>query len=163
MTRSVFYSFHYKPDNHRAARIRSIGSITGNKPANDNDWESIKKGGDAAIRTWINGQLAGKSCAVVLVGAETAGRPWINYEIDTAWRSNKGVVGIPVHNMEDLWGNRVSKGRNPFTGRTVDSVNLGSVVKCYDPPHTTSSYVYNHIAANIANWIEEAISIRKNN
>ena len=50
MTRRVFYSFYYKPDNWRAAKVRNIGSIEGNRPATDNDWETVKKGGDAAIK-----------------------------------------------------------------------------------------------------------------
>ena len=49
MARRVFYSFHYQPDNWRAATVRNIGSIEGNRPATDNDWEAVKKGGDATI------------------------------------------------------------------------------------------------------------------
>ena len=30
MARRVFYSFHYQPDNWRAAMVRNIGSIEGN-------------------------------------------------------------------------------------------------------------------------------------
>ena len=45
MARRVFYSFHYKNDNWRAATVRSIGTVEGNKPASDNDWETVKKGG----------------------------------------------------------------------------------------------------------------------
>ena len=36
MARRVFYSFHYNPDNWRAAMVREIGSIEGNRPATDN-------------------------------------------------------------------------------------------------------------------------------
>ena len=49
----AFYSFHYVPDNWRAATGRNIGTIEGNKPAPDNDWETFKKGGDMAIKKWI--------------------------------------------------------------------------------------------------------------
>ena len=45
MKRRVFYSFHYSPDNWRAAQVRQIGSIEGNSPASDNDWEQGKKVG----------------------------------------------------------------------------------------------------------------------
>jgi hypothetical protein len=159
--RNVFYSFHYKPDSHRAAKVRNIGTITGNTPASDNDWEEIKKGGDAAIKTWINGQLTGRTCAVVLVGAQTAGRKWINYEIKKAWDDGKGVLGIYVHNLTDLWGATTDMGANPFDKFTVGTQGLASIVKCYNPPYTTSSYVYNHIADNVAGWIEKAIEIRK--
>lgn len=49
MTRRCFYSFHYQPDNWRVSQVRSIGSLEGNPPARDNDWEEVTKGGDAAI------------------------------------------------------------------------------------------------------------------
>jgi hypothetical protein len=43
--RQVFYSFHYKPDSWRVSQVRNIGAIEGNKPAPDNDWETISKTG----------------------------------------------------------------------------------------------------------------------
>lgn len=157
MARKAFYSFHYKPDNWRASEVRNIGAVEGNKPASDNDWETVKRGGDAAIKNWINGQLSGKSVAVVLIGEKTAGRKWINYEIKTAWESGKGVLGIYVHNLKDSSGVQTSKGGNPFT---VDGISLAKIVKAYDPPYSTSTCVYDHIKNNLADWIEKAIEIR---
>ena len=61
-----------------------MGVGEGNKPATDNDWETITKGGDKAIQRWIDDQLDGKSCNVVLIGENTAGRKWIKYEIEAA-------------------------------------------------------------------------------
>ena len=84
MTRRVFFSFHYKPDNWRASKVRNIGKLEGNTPASDNGWETVTKGGDGAIRKWIDDQMRGRSCVVVLVGSKTAGRKWINYEIQKA-------------------------------------------------------------------------------
>src|SRR3546814_894075 len=101
MTRKAFYSFHYKPDNWRAAQVRSMGVIEGNKPASDNAWEDVKAGGDDAIQDWIDAQLKGKSVAIVLIGQNTAGRKWINYEIKKAWVDNKGILGIHIHNLKD--------------------------------------------------------------
>jgi hypothetical protein len=57
MARNCFYCFHYKPDNARASQVRNIGVIEGNKPVSDNDWESITKGGDDAIKRWIASQM----------------------------------------------------------------------------------------------------------
>src|SRR5471030_1563080 len=102
MARKVFYSFHYQPDCSRAAQVRNMGVVDGTVPASDNDWESVKKGGDAAIKKWIDGQLNGTSCAVVLIGANTAGRKWIKYEIESAWNAGKGVLGIYIHGLKDL-------------------------------------------------------------
>jgi len=59
MKRRVFYSFHYTPDNWRAGQVRNIGVIEGNRPATDNDWETVKKGGDRAIERWISAQMHG--------------------------------------------------------------------------------------------------------
>ena len=110
MVRRVFYSFHYEPDNWRAAQVRNIGSIEGNRPATDNDWETVKKGGDAAIKRWIAGQMEFRSCTVVLVGSNTANRKWINHEIVKSWDDGMGVVGIHIHGLEDSGGYTSKKG-----------------------------------------------------
>jgi len=81
MARRVFYSFHYLPDAWRTSQVRNIGAIEGSKPASDNDWEAVKKGGEKAIQKWIDDQLDGRSCTVVLIGKDTAKRKWINYQI----------------------------------------------------------------------------------
>ncbi|MEN9881471.1 MAG: hypothetical protein RLZZ308_654 [Candidatus Parcubacteria bacterium] len=99
--RQVFYSFHYNNDSWRVAKIRNIGTLEGNKPAPDNDWETVKKGGDQAIEKWINDQMSYRSCMVLLIGSETAGRKWIKYEIKKAWSKGMGIVGIYVHNIKD--------------------------------------------------------------
>lgn len=162
MARRCFFSFHYKPDCWRAAKVRNMGVIEGNTPVSDNDWEAVKKGGAKAIKAWIDGQLHGRSCTVVLVGEKTAGRKWIDYEIEASWNAGKGVVGICIHNLEDRDGNQSQKGKNPFDEFTVEEKKLSRIVKLYDPPYKLSSNVYNYINKNIAEWVEEAIEIRDN-
>lgn len=162
MARKVFYSFHYKQDSWRASQVRNAGVVEGNRPASDNDWEEITDAGAPAIRRWIDRQLAGKSCAVVLIGRSTAGRKWIRYEITEAWNAGKGVLGVHVHNLKDGLGRQTVKGRNPFEDIILDSgKRLSTVVKAYDPPYTTSTYVHAHIRTNLAAWVEKAIEIRK--
>jgi hypothetical protein len=165
MAREVFYSFHHRPDSWRAAQVRNAGVIEGNQPVSDNDWEVIKRGGDTAIKAWIDAQLAGKSCAVVLIGTNTSERRYVKYEIQRAWDSGKGLVGIYVHNLKDAAGLQSNRGRNPFAAFTINSgrTNLGDVVRAYDPPYTISTSVYEHIRNNLASWVEEAILIRTRN
>jgi hypothetical protein len=165
MARRVFFSFHYIPDHWRASQVRNIGSIDGNKAATDNDWETVKKGGDAAIKKWIDGQLDGRSCTVVLIGKDTANRKWINYEIEKSWQDGKGVVGIHVHNLKDSTPSQSTKGANPFAGISVGNPKkaLSSIAKTYDPPYTESTKVYDHIKNNLETWIEEAVKIRNAN
>ena len=158
--RRVFFSFHYKPDNWRAAEVRNMGVVEGNPPASDNDWESITLGGDTAIRNWINSQMHGKSCSIVLIGSHTAGRRWIDYEVEKAWNEGKGLLGIYIHNLKDQFGNQSAKGKNPFGGFTIGGEKLSDIVRSYDPPYKTSTSVYAYIRDNIAAWIEDAIRIR---
>lgn len=106
-----------------------------------------------------------RSCAVVLIGTQAAGRKWITYEINKAWNDGKGVLGIYVHNLKDVAGEQSKKGANPLDYVTFKSTGakLSTVAKTYDPPYTTSTNVYNHIKENLSAWIEEAIKIRNAN
>ena len=158
--RRVFFSFHYKPDNWRAAQVRNMGMVEGNTPVSDNDWESVTRGGDAAIKRWIDGQMYGKSCAIVLIGRQTSGRKWIKYEIQKAWNDGKGLLGIHIHNLQDRNGNQSAKGANPFYNLSLNGTRLESIVKTYDPPYKRSTNMYAYIADSIADWAEDAIRIR---
>lgn len=160
MARRAFYSFHYKPDCSRAAQVRNMGLIEGNRSASDNEWEAVKRGGDPAIERWIDDQMYGKSCAVVLIGANTAGRKWINYEIKKAWDDGKGLLGIYIHSLKDFHGNQSFKGANPFAEFSVGGTSLASMVKAYDPPYWDSKQAYEYIARNLADWFDEAVEIR---
>ena len=165
MARPVFYSFHYEPDNWRASQVRNVGVVDGNEPAKDHDWETITKGGDTAIQKWIDGQLSGRTCTAVLIGAETQGRKWINYEIVKSWNDGKGVFGVHIHKLQNRLGMQTIKGGNAFNSIThgVSGNKLSSIVKTYDPPKNDSKEVYNYIHENFSDWVEEAIKIRKNN
>ena len=165
MLRSVFYSFHFEPDVHRVAQIRSIGAIDGNTPAKDNDWHTVTKAGDAAIEKWIATQMQGRSCTVVLVGTETANRKWINHEIVQSWNKGLGVVGIHIHGIKSLDGYTSYKGSNPFDFITHGPTKrkLSSIAKCYDPSGADSKQCYEWFCKHLENAIEEAISIRKQN
>ena len=190
--RRVFYSFHYVPDNWRASQVRNMGVVEGNPPASDNDWESITQGGDAAIRRWIDDQMKGKSCVTVLIGSQTAGRKWIDYEIEKAWKDGKGLLGIYIHGLKNPIGDQSTKGANPFDKFTVGQRKLSSIVRratwpckrstlpirsscsqggrslsvhmaevnAHNTPYQISTNVYDYIKTNLADWIEEAISIR---
>lgn len=165
MARKCFYSFHYMPDNARASQVRNIGAIEGNKPASDNDWETVTKGGDDAIKKWIAEQMKGRTCCIVLVGSNTANRKWINHEIVKAWDGGLGVVGIHIYGLKNLNGETATQGYNPF-----DYINYGntgkklsSIVKCYNPAGATSKEKYDWVSKHLENAVEEAIDIRGKN
>ncbi len=163
--RQVFYSFHYKPDSWRASTVRNIGAIEGNKPAPDNDWETITSGGDESIKDWIKNQMRYRSCTVVLVGSNTANRKWINYEIVESWNSDMGVVGIHINGLKNSEGFTSQKGSNPFDFITYGNsgAKLSSIVKCYTPSGDNSQEKYDWIVKYIGDAVEEAVKIRSDN
>lgn len=145
--------------------VRNIGAIEGNKEAPDNDWETIVRGGDDAIKRWIDGQLKYRSCTVVLIGTNTAGRKWINYEISKSWNEGMGVVGIRIHGLKNSDQLISDKGGNPFDYVTFKGTGkaLSTLVDIYDPPGNNSKERYDWVAQNISAVIEKAITTRSKN
>jgi hypothetical protein len=99
---------------------------------------------------------------VVLVGATTANRPWVKYEIKKGWDEGKGVLGVRIHNLLDREQRKSIAGADPFAGFTVGKEKrpLSTWVKLYDPPYTDSQRVYSHIANNLKDWVDTAIRLR---
>jgi hypothetical protein len=162
MTRKVFHSFRYSLDSHRVQQVRNIGALEGQSSLSANAWEDKKNAGDAAVQAWIDSKMSGRSCVIVFIGRYTANRKWINYEIKKGWNDGKGVLGVRIHNLKNLASEQTVKGANPLDYLTVNGTKLSSIAKTYDPPYTTSTYVYNNIKENLEDWVEAAIKIRDN-
>jgi len=157
LAKSVFYSFHYTRDSWRVQQIVKIGALEGQPILNAQDWESVKRQGDAAIKKWINDQMSYKKAVVVLIGAETAGRPWVKHEITKAWNDKKPLVGIRIHGLADSAGNTDLPGADPFAKITFPTGgSLASYVPVFSPSGSTSKAVYADIAANIGTWVDSA-------
>jgi hypothetical protein len=155
----VFFSFHFDKDSWRTQQVRNIGAIEGSVPVKPNDWEAVKKGGDAAIEKWIDDQLKGKDCLVVLVGSETSQRKWVKREITKAWNAKIGVLGIRIHNLLGVDGKPSTAGGNPFDEISFSSgAKLSSAVTLYNPSGADSKAVYATISDNLVKWIDAAIA-----
>lgn len=164
MARRVFFSFHYERDAWRVQQVKNMGALEGQPILSTNDWENVKKGGKTAIQNWIDKEMSGRSCVVVLIGSKTAGREWVTYEISKGWNDGKGVVGVYIHNLKEPLEATSPKGGNPFDHVTFtkNKAKLSTVVKAYDPGGGTSQGVYDNIKKKLPSWVEEAISIRAN-
>lgn len=156
MARKVFFSFHYQRDAMRVSQIRKMGALEGQPILTSNKWEEVERQGKASIQRWIDNQMRDKSCVIVLIGSDTAGREWVDYEIRKAWRDGKGLLGIYIHKLVDPNQYWSPKGANPFT-----KFPFAGNVSVYDPPGITSSQVYRHINNNIESWVETAIKARQ--
>jgi hypothetical protein len=145
MARTVFFSFHYQRDIWRVNQIRSIPNIIGNAAAGFKDaslWEEAKKKGDDEIKKMINKALEGTSVTVVCIGAKTAGRKFINYEIQKSLERGNGLVGIQIHHLKNQNGE-------------VDEV--GEIPKAIE---AAGYKVYKYVdVEKLANRIEEAAKL----
>lgn len=142
MSRRVFFSFHYQRDIWRVNQIRNIPNITGCTAAGFQDaslWEDAKGRGDIAVKRLIDDGLMNTSVTVVCIGAKTAGRKYINYEIEQSMLRGNGIVGIQIHHLK---------------GRDVFSDSVGEI------PHKLKANgykVYKYVDyGKLANRIEEA-------
>lgn len=159
----VFFSYSHKVDSWRVATIRNMGVIEGNKALSDNDWQQVRRGGDAAIKQWIQRQMSRRSCTIVLIGEDTAFRPWVNFEIREAWRKrHMGLFGIRIHNLLDRDGSYGTEGPNPFKYiRLTGGETFADLFDVHDPLGWDSKDVYADIEENLTSWVEWAIRQRK--
>ena len=152
--RKIFYSFHFANDVFRVQQVRNMGVIEGNEPVSPNTWEQLKRAA-GGVEKWIDDNMSGKSCVVVLIGTETYARPWVKYEIKKAWADGKGLLGIHIHNLTCPNTGKCAKGPNPFDSITFKRGDQVIVPKVYDP---RASDTYGDISRNLSNWVEAAIA-----
>ena len=155
MARRVFFSFHYERDVWRAGQVRNSWVTKPDREAagfwDSAEWEKVKKGGDMAIKRWINKQLEGTSVTIVLIGAETSSRKWVRYEIEKSHEKGNGILGIYIHNLKD---------KNSSTDRKGDN-NFGKIDGEHDfsELHPTYDWIKDKGYENLGDWIERAALI----
>ena len=137
MARRVFFSFHYRRDVWRANVVRESGVVIGSAAAGFHD---ASLWGEAKKKELIDEALENTSVTVVLIGAKTAGRKYIDYEIDQSIARGNGLLGIHIHNIKDSDGNTDTKGDVP-----AKLTNGGYKV-----------YTWPFDADKFAEWIEDA-------
>lgn len=153
MARQSFFSFRYKKDNWRASIVRNSWVTQDRKASgffDSAEWEEVKKKKDSEIETWIDGQLKGTSVTVVLIGADTAGKKWINYEITSSHKKGNGMLGIYIHKLKDKDKNTTTKGADPFANFTFKN-SVGAVVT-----YPVYDWVDDDGYTNMGAWIEKA-------
>lgn len=107
MARKVFFSFHYQRDLWRVNVVRNSGAIEGVSAAGFHDeslWEETKKKGEEAVKKLINKGMDGTSVTVVLIGAQTASREYVSYEIERSVARGNGLLGVRINHIKDASG-----------------------------------------------------------
>lgn len=152
MARQTFFSFRYKNDNWRASIVRNSWVTQERKAAGFFDsaqWEEVKRKTDPAIAAWIDGQMNGTSVTVVLIGADTAGKKWIDHEITASHKRGNGMLGIYVHGIRDSKGMTSARGQNPFNNFNFTKNGANVTYPVYD-------WVADEGYRNLGVWIEKA-------
>lgn len=104
MPRRVFFSFHYDNDVWRANQVRNSNVVAGSDVAgffDHSEYEEAKKKGDDAIKRMILRHIDGTSVTIVLIGNQTANRPWVKHEIDQSISHKNGLLGIQIHHLKN--------------------------------------------------------------
>lgn len=141
MAHRTFFSFYYEEDVQRASIVRNSGALKeGDIEFIDGSlWEEAKRQSDAAIQRLIDDALSRTTVTAVLIGTNTFGRKWVNYEISESMRLGKGLLGIYIHNIKDFAGYTAPKGSNPVPGR-----------------YYTYDWVYDDGYNNLGSWVDYA-------
>ncbi|WKK14999.1 TIR domain-containing protein [Rhodococcus ruber] len=152
MAKTVFYSFHYTRDVHRVQLVRNVNALEGQPLLNAQEWEQVKGRGRAAIEKWIDEKMTYKRAVIVLVGQETAARPWVQYEIAKAWRERKPLLGVRIHGLSSM-GSVDRAGADPFK-----KAGITAAVPIFDPTRfdsvgrIDSQATYNALRNNLEAW-----------
>ncbi|TAF97589.1 MAG: TIR-like domain-containing protein [Cytophagia bacterium] len=157
MVRRVFFSFHYENDVWIANIVRNSWVTKPNTETagfiDAADFEEVKKGGDSAIKRWIDNQLNGTSVTVVLIGAETSNREYVKYELEKSYARGNGIVPIYIHKVKGRNGYQSSKGSNTF-GEIGKDKNGNSVYLSVNYP--IYDWIDDNGYNNLGKWVEEA-------
>ena len=122
MARRVFFSFHYQRDIWRVNQIRNLDQVVGTAAAGFADaslWEESKKKGDSVIKKMIDDALYNTSVTVVCIGNQTAGRRFIEYEIEQSRLRGNGIIGVQIHHLKNSQGVVDTAGVTPVKLTTV--------------------------------------------
>jgi hypothetical protein len=152
MARQTFFSFRYKNDCWRASIVRNSWVTQERKAGgffDSAEWEEVKRKSDPAIASWINNQMNGTSVTVVLIGSDTAGKKWIDYEIKASHDRGNGLLGIHIHGIKNSLGYTSLKGKNPFNNFTFKRNGQVVTFPVYD-------WVADNGYQNMGAWIEKA-------
>ena len=158
MARQVFFSFHYTNDIFRVNTVRNhwITKANGLEAGywDHSLWEKTKLRGKQALKDLIEEGLKGSSVTVVLIGNQTAGREWVNWEIKRSHERGMGMIGVYIHQIRCAQTQRVdAKGRNPFDDW---SFQQGGRKTMFSEVYPTYDWVSNDGYNNFASWVERA-------
>jgi hypothetical protein len=117
MARRVFFSFHYNKDVQRSEVVKKSQFLKDKQLAGFFDssaMEEAKRKDRDSLRRFLKKEMEGSSVVCVLVGEETANRPWVRFEILQGLMDARGIIGVRVHTIAGFDRKTTNPGPNPF-------------------------------------------------
>jgi hypothetical protein len=104
VARRVFFSFDHR-DLWRANVVRNSMFVDAVMPTGFHDaaaWEEAGQKGEDQLSNLIELALDGTSVTVVLIGAQTANRRYVTYEIERSVARGNALLGIRIEKIKDF-------------------------------------------------------------
>ncbi len=156
--KGIFFCYNIAADIWRAFHIRNYCESLTQERTISIECDPWVEEDDCEIKKWIDKQLKKTDVTIVLIGQNTAGRKYINYEILQSIKLGKGLLGIYIHKLRDISGATSLQGENPFDSFTVmingKKTMLSDVCKTYD-------WLQDKGQVNIGKWVAAARSENK--
>jgi hypothetical protein len=125
--RRTFFSFHYQYDISRAQVVRNSWVTKEDREEagffDSSVFESKQRAGDETLKRFLTEAFDGTTVTCVLIGSQTAFRPWVRYEVVRSFQRGNGLFGIRIHNIKNLQSQFGTLGENPFECLAYQVVN----------------------------------------
>ena len=139
----VFFSFAYTEDHHRAQTIMEHYLNHPNTSATgfieDEEIDRMCEEGLLRVYRWIEEEISKAEAVVVLIGHNTAGKHFVEFEIACAQKNSKPMIGVFIEELCDQNGNTQAQGPSPLF-----------------PVFSLYNYVQDQGAANLPSWLKKA-------
>jgi hypothetical protein len=121
MARRTFFSFHYKPDVHRAWNVRNSWVTKVAQGQRDDAgffdssvFEAKEREDVDTLKQFLRKGLENTTVTCVLVGQNTSLRRWVRYEIFRSFIRGNGLLAVRIHTIAALNEPPTPSGGNPF-------------------------------------------------
>ena len=130
MADSIFLSFDFERDFHRAEQIKKVWNSQPNRTLHGlwdlSGFPILEEQREVQFKKYIDDVLKRSQVTVVLIGQETSQRSYVQYAVKESHRLDKGMFGIYVHKIKDGQGNTSKIGNAQFgeIGKSKDNQSI---------------------------------------
>jgi hypothetical protein len=164
MAKKVFFSFHYKDvEDFRANVVRNSHVVRAEGESagffDASLWEEAERKGSTAIKKMIDDGLSGTTVTAVLIGSETATRPWVIYEIFESIKNGSKVLGVHINQIKCNLQRTKQHGANPFENLAFYYDNNGTTAHPCEFDPRQGKWVY---SSDAEHWTLKAAQPNQN-